>query len=76
MPDSLAFRLATALALGLVVGVERGWRERDAPAGSRTAGVRTFGLTALLGAVAGALADATASLPVIGVAFLGLPARP
>jgi uncharacterized membrane protein YhiD involved in acid resistance len=39
---TLLFRLLTALATGLIVGIERGWRERDAPAGSRTAGVRTY----------------------------------
>lgn len=40
--DHLIYRLAVALAIGLVVGVERGWRERTEPPGSRTAGVRTF----------------------------------
>lgn len=71
MQDNLILRLATALALGFVVGLERGWRERDAVAGSRTAGVRTFGLTALLGAIIGSLSDATSSPSLVGVAFLG-----
>ena len=35
-------RLGVALAIGLLVGVERGWRERDVRAGGRTAGIRTF----------------------------------
>jgi uncharacterized membrane protein (DUF4010 family) len=63
------FRLGVALAIGLLVGVERGWRDREEPAGSRTAGVRTFGLFGLLGGVFAALADAT-SAPLILVAGL------
>jgi uncharacterized membrane protein YhiD involved in acid resistance len=36
--------LGLALALALLVGVERGWQEREAAEGSRLAGIRTFGL--------------------------------
>ncbi len=54
--------LATALAIGLLIGVERGWSERDAPPGSRVAGIRTFGLLGLLGGVAVALSDMPGSL--------------
>ena len=43
------FNLGLALALGLLVGVERGWQEREAAEGSRLAGIRTFGLISLLG---------------------------
>ena len=43
--DPLIPRLGLALAIGLLVGLERGWRERDAPSGSRTAGIRTFGIS-------------------------------
>lgn len=50
-------RFATALSIGLVVGIERGWRDRAGRSGSRTAGVRTFSLTALLGAVSATLAQ-------------------
>lgn len=45
--------LAAALAVGLVVGLERGWRNREVPEGGRVAGLRTFALIGLLG---GALA--------------------
>lgn len=45
------FRLAVALAIGLLVGLERDWREREEPEGSRTAGLRTFGIFGLLGGV-------------------------
>jgi uncharacterized membrane protein (DUF4010 family) len=49
-------RFLAAIAIGLLVGIERGWRERDAGAGQRTAGIRTFTLSGLLGGVFGAIA--------------------
>ncbi len=58
MANDLLTGLAVSLAIGLVVGLERGWRLRDEPDGSRVAGLRTFGLTGLLGGAAGALAMA------------------
>jgi uncharacterized membrane protein (DUF4010 family) len=61
LTNALLFRFLTALAIGLLVGIERGWRERDAPAGSRTAGVRTYALSALLGAVAAEITRVLAS---------------
>ena len=45
--------LAAALAVGVLIGVERGWRDRDLAEGGRVAGLRTFSLVGLLG---GALA--------------------
>ena len=54
--NDLALRLALALAIGFIVGLERGWRERDEEEGHRTAGLRTFSLIGLLGGVLGALA--------------------
>jgi uncharacterized membrane protein (DUF4010 family) len=54
--DDLLSRFAVALGIGLLIGLERGWRSRDEEPGSRTAGIRTFSLSALLGAAAGALA--------------------
>lgn len=44
--------LALSLALGLMVGLERGWQARAAPAGTRVAGFRTFGLLGLAGGLA------------------------
>jgi uncharacterized membrane protein (DUF4010 family) len=44
-----------ALGLGLLIGVQRGWALRDAPDGTRFAGIRTFGLIALAGGLAGIL---------------------
>ncbi len=45
--------LALALAIGLLLGVERGWRMREEAAGQRVAGIRTFALLGLLGGLAG-----------------------
>jgi uncharacterized membrane protein (DUF4010 family) len=44
-------RLGVALAIGLLIGMERGWERRALPEGSRAAGFRTFGLISLLGAL-------------------------
>lgn len=74
MNGDLTFRLALALAIGLVVGVERGWRERKAEPGSRTAGVRTYSLIGLLGGVFGALGNALAAPLLIGAGFIGFAA--
>ncbi|MCG2842467.1 DUF4010 domain-containing protein [Sandaracinobacter sp. RS1-74] len=48
--------LGHALAIGLLVGLERGWQARDAPSGHRVAGFRTFGLLGLAGGLAALLA--------------------
>ena len=45
--------VALALALGALIGIERGWTQRLAPDGSRVAGVRTFALLGLTGGLAG-----------------------
>jgi uncharacterized membrane protein (DUF4010 family) len=61
--DSLLTRLAVALAIGLLVGLERGWRSRDHEERQRAAGFRTFALSGLLGGVAGTLS--TVSGPIV-----------
>jgi uncharacterized membrane protein (DUF4010 family) len=67
-------RLALAIAIGALVGVERHWRERDEDEGARTAGIRTFTLIGMLGGVAGLLerllAPAAASPGLVLVGFL------
>ena len=55
MDEPLLHRLAIALGVGLIVGVERGWRSRPEAGGQRPAGVRTFSLAGLLGGVLAAL---------------------
>jgi uncharacterized membrane protein (DUF4010 family) len=53
--EALLSRVALACGIGLLIGLERGWRTRDASPGSRTAGVRTFAISGLLGGIVGAL---------------------
>jgi uncharacterized membrane protein (DUF4010 family) len=55
-------RLGVALGVGFLVGVERGWKHRDAPEGSRAAGLRTHAVLGLMGGTAGAL------MPMVGEA--------
>lgn len=45
----LALHLLAAFAAGLLVGIERGWHQREEPAGTRVAGVRTFTLIGTCG---------------------------
>lgn len=71
MPDPVLIhlfqRLALAFGIGFLIGVERGWRHRDAPEGTRAAGLRTHAVIGLLGGVCGAL------LPFVGhVGFAAL----
>ena len=58
MELELIQRLAVATGIGLLVGVERGWWQREEQAGARTAGIRTYTLIGLLGGVFGAIARA------------------
>jgi uncharacterized membrane protein (DUF4010 family) len=53
-------RLAVALGIGFLLGVERGWRHRNAADGTRAAGLRTHAVIGLSGGICGAL------LPAIG----------
>jgi uncharacterized membrane protein (DUF4010 family) len=63
--------LVAALAVGLVIGLERGWHDRELPEGGRVAGLRTFALTGLLGGVLGHLQPDFGAWPLLG-ALLGL----
>lgn len=47
--------LGAALAAGLLIGIERGWKLRGEAEGSRVAGLRTFTLFGLGGGLAGVL---------------------
>jgi len=68
-------RMALALGIGLLMGLERGWRTREAAPGSRTAGIRTFAISGLLGGTLGAIvgtlgaASSTAVAIVLAVGF-------
>lgn len=63
-------RLAVALAVGFLIGLERGWADRAEPEGQRIAGIRTFGLISLLGALWSLIYMTTGSRAVV-LAFLG-----
>lgn len=62
--------LGISLAIGLLIGVERGWRFRLQAEGTRVAGLRTFGLTGLLGGCAGLLSDIL-GMSAFAVIFIG-----
>src|ERR1044072_9824072 len=66
--DAYLRGLGLALAVGLLRGVERGWRMREEAAGERVAGIRTFALLGLLGGLAGiALAGPGGAIALIAV---------
>lgn len=48
-------RLSLAFGIGLMVGIERGWRARERADGSRAAGLRTFTLMGLFGGIVAVL---------------------
>jgi len=52
----VALPLLAAVAAGLLIGIERGWKQRDEPDGTRVAGVRTFTLIGGAGGLAAVVA--------------------
>jgi len=71
--EALLSRVALACGIGLLIGLERGWHTRDAAPGSRTAGIRTFAISGLLGGIVGALArDPASGLSLPGSLLIGL----
>jgi len=69
MPQAEIFeRLGLALAIGMLIGIQRGWQEREGAPGSRAAGIRTHSLIGLLGGVWGML------VPLTGPVALGFAA--
>jgi uncharacterized membrane protein (DUF4010 family) len=65
-------RMAIALAIGLVIGIERGWQQREEAEGERAVGLRTHALAGLLGGAWGAIARGTGDWGVValGLAFM------
>ena len=70
--------LIAAVAAGLLIGIERGWRLRDGRDGSRVAGLRTFtllgaagGLIAIIAQVLGPLVGAVPLAGVVAVLVVG-----
>jgi hypothetical protein len=69
MPDvyDLAYRFAAALGIGLLIGAERERRKGEGPSRS-PAGIRTFMIASLSGAVSLALGG----VPLLAITFLGV----
>jgi uncharacterized membrane protein (DUF4010 family) len=63
-----ALGAVAGLAIGALVGIERGFKLRDQKAGTRVAGVRTFALVGLAAGIAGVIA---ARQPIAAAIILG-----
>jgi uncharacterized membrane protein (DUF4010 family) len=59
-PTEVAARIAVSLGIGLLVGIEREWSNKDL-------GVRTFALTSLLGAIAALFGPSMVVASLVGV---------
>ena len=59
-PSEVAAKIAVSLGIGLLVGIEREWSNKDL-------GIRTFALTALLGTIAALFAPSMAITSLVGV---------
>jgi uncharacterized membrane protein (DUF4010 family) len=59
-PSEVAAKIAVSLGIGLLVGIEREWSNKDL-------GIRTFALTALLGTIAALFAPSMAIMSLVGV---------
>ena len=62
-------RLALAVAIGLLIGIERGWQLRTKKDGRRVAGVRTFTLIGLCGGVCALLSEG--NILFLAIVFAG-----
>lgn len=65
----MIWKLGTALGIGLLIGIERGWHGRREDEGDRVAGIRTFSLSGLMGGI-WAILIPHAGEWVLGAAFL------
>ncbi|WP_144095192.1 MgtC/SapB family protein [Croceicoccus sediminis] len=71
LDTELVLPLLSALAAGLLIGIERGWRQRELASGSRVAGIRTFTLIGGSGAIV-AIVALNISHAVAAVLLAGL----
>lgn len=73
MPETtiLFERLAVAVAIGLLIGLERGWKTRDVAEGERVAGVRTFTVVGMLGGLSALLVLITSAV-TMAAALIGM----
>jgi uncharacterized membrane protein (DUF4010 family) len=65
------YHLGVALAIGLLIGLERGWKAREAEEGERIAGLRTYGLIGLLGGGTALLAEHFGAI-ALGFGFVAM----
>lgn len=66
-----ALNLLAAFAVGLVIGIERGWNQRQRKNGERVAGLRTFSLVGILGGVLALFSGPLTAWALLGT-LLGL----
>lgn len=66
------YQIGVALAIGILIGAERGWQKRDLQNGERVAGIRTFTIIGLLGGATGWLSRG--ELVFVGIVFLAITA--
>jgi uncharacterized membrane protein (DUF4010 family) len=64
-----ALWVGTALACGLLIGIERGWKLKEQKPGSRVAGVRTFTILGLTSGIAGLLGVLGNAIVAAGIAI-------
>jgi len=64
-----ALWVGTALACGLLIGIERGWKLKEQKPGSRVAGVRTFTILGLSSGIAGLLGVLGNAIVAAGIAI-------
>ncbi len=65
------YHLFISLAIGLLIGLERGWHSRDDKTGEHIAGIRSYGLLGLLGGCSALLAT-NQNMVLMGLFFIGL----
>ncbi|WP_455379821.1 MgtC/SapB family protein [Acidihalobacter prosperus] len=65
------YHIGVALAIGLLIGTERGWKSRELKEGERVAGIRSYGLIGLLGGGSAILAEKVGPI-FLGLVFVGL----
>ncbi|MEX2573886.1 MAG: MgtC/SapB family protein [Balneolaceae bacterium] len=58
-------RLLSALAIGILIGIERGWSGKQEDENDRVGGIRTFSLIGLLGGIWALLSDEAGNLALV-----------
>lgn len=73
MDLTVATRLAIALALGLIIGMEREWQGQGSSDEEKSAGIRSYAFAGFLGGIVAVL-EGTSGLLFLAIAFLGFAA--